>query len=532
MIAIDQQIAADNPSDPNAQAYGHDYSVAWWNQALKAGTSADPLRQRVAFALSQIAVISDRVDAIGSSPIAMANYFDMLLRNAFGSYRTFLYDVTLHPCMGAYLSHLRNAKEDAENNLFPDENYAREIMQLFSIGLWELNPDGSKKRGSDGQPIPTYNNATIRNFAKVFTGLTLKKSGGNASPEVRTADWYYWTEGENYAVNMEMWDLESWVYRSSQPWITTPEYYHDRSAKTLLSGVTLPANQRGLKDISDAIDNLFQHPNTGPFVCRQLIQRFVTSNPSPGYIQRVAGVFTANKANPQQMRLVIKAILLDPEARDPLMMADTKFGKQREPYLRIANLAKAFNARAANGKFELRYLDNATAQRPLNSPSVFNFYLPDYMPPGVLAAQGLFGPEFQITNDITALSNANYFYSSVIGWREWDNGPTSTFHPGDLNIWGSNYAASDPRHDTDLVIPDYTAEIALATDPDRLLQRLDLLLTYGNLSTTQHRIIREALERITRDTHGPQGYESDYLRTRVETAIYLITTSPEFCILK
>ncbi len=532
MEAIDQQVVADNPEDPEARAYGHDYPVTWWNQAMKTGNTADPLRQRVAFALSQIAVISDRVDVIGFYPVAMANYYDMLLKNAFGSYRTFLYDVTLHPCMGAYLSHLRNAREDPENNLFPDENYAREIMQLFSIGLWELNPDGSKKLGPGGQPIPTYNNATIQNFAKVFTGLTLKKAGGNPSPDVRTADWYFWTEEENYAVNMEMWDRENWVYRADREWITTHEFYHDRSAKTLLSGVTLPANQRGLKDISDAIDNLFQHPNTGPFVCRQLIQRFVTSNPSPGYIQRVANVFTANKANPQQMRLVIKAILLDPEARDPLMMADEKFGKQREPYLRIANLGKAFNAAAANGKFELRYLDYATSQRPLNSPSVFNFYLPDYQPPGVMAERGLYGPEFQITNDITALSNANYAYSSVVGWREWDGAPTANFYPGDLNIWGSNYDEADPRHDTDLVIPDYTTEIALASDPDRLIQRLNLLLTYGNLSTTQHRIIREALERITLDTHGPDGYESDYLRTRVETAVYLIITSPEFCILK
>ncbi len=533
MVAIDQQIKADHPTDPNARAYGGDYSVTWWNQVMKTGTGADPLRQRLAFALSQIVVISDRVDAIDFYPVAMANYYDMLLGNAFRSYRDVLYDVTLHPCMGAYLSHLRNAKEDPASNLFPDENYAREIMQLFSIGLWELNADGTKKPGPDGKPIPTYTNTQIRNFAKVFTGLTLKKLGGSASPDVRTADWYYWTEGENYAVNMEMWDLESWVYRPDQPWITTPEYYHDRTAKALLNGVTLPANQRGLKDVGDAIDNLFNHPNTGPFICRQLIQRFVTSNPSPAYIQRVANVFTTNKTNPQQMREVIKAILLDTEARDPLKMADPTFGRQREPYLRIANIARAFNATAQNGKFELRYLDYATSQRPLDSPSVFNFYQPDYMPPGDLATQRLYGPEFQITNDITALSNPNYAFDSVTGWREWANdAPTAIYHAGDLNMWGSNYDEADPRHDTDLVVPDYTAELALASNPDSLIRRLNTILTYGNLSTTQHRIILEALERITQSTHGPTGYESDYLRTRVETAIYLIVTSPEFCILK
>lgn len=533
MEAVDQQIRADHPDDPNARAYGHDYAVAWWNQALKGGPTADPLRQRLAFALSQILVISDRVDVIGFYPVAMANYYDMLLQNAFGSYRDVLYDTTLHPCMGAYLSHLRNAREEPANNLFPDENYAREVMQLFSIGLWELNPDGTRKVGPDGQPIPTYTNTQIQSFARVFTGLTVKKAGGNPAPDVRTADWFYWTEDENYAVNMEMWDLENWVYRDDRWWITTPEYYHDRGPKALLSGVTLPANQRGLEDISDAIDNLFQHPNTGPFICRQLIQRFVTSNPSPGYIQRVAGVFTAQKGNPLQMQAVIKAILLDPEARDPAFLQEEHFGKQREPILRIANLARAFRARADNGRFELRYLDYATAQRALNAPSVFNFYLPDYLPPGDMATRHLFGPEFQITNEITALSNANHAYNSVVGWREWgDNGPTANFYPGDLNMWGSNYPEGDPRHDTDLVRPDFSAEIALATDPDALIRRLDLLLTYGNLSSAQHRIIREALERITLSNHGPPGYENDYLRTRVETAVYLIITSPEFCILK
>lgn len=533
MTTIDQEIRADNPTDSNARAYGEDYSVAWWTQAMKPGATADPLRQRLAFALSQIVVISDRVDAIGFYPVAMANFYDMLLRNAFGNYRNVLYDATLHPCMGAYLSHLRNAKEDPANNLFPDENYAREIMQLFSIGLWELNADGTRHLGSDGKPIPTYSNVQIRNFAKVFTGLTLKKIGGDPAPDVRSADDFFWTENETYEGTMEMWDRESWVFRPSQPWITTPVFYHDRSAKTLLNNVTLPANQRGLKDISDAIDNLFTHPNVGPFISRQLIQRFVTSNPSPAYVGRVAAVFTAQKANPQQMREVIKAILLDPEARDPGKLADVTFGRQREPILRVANLIKGFGATAANGRHPLRYLDRPLAQRPLSSPSVFNFYSPDYQPPGPLADRGLAGPEFQITNDITALSTANHVFNSLTGWREWTaNGPTATYHRGDFNHWGSQYDAGDPRSGRDLVLPNYAAELALAADPDALIRRLDLLLTYGNLSPRQHEIIRGALERITPATHNPPGYPNDYLQTRVETAAYLIAISPEFSILK
>jgi hypothetical protein len=233
------------------------------------------------------------------------------------------------------------------------------------------------------------------------------------------------------------------------------------------------------------------------------------------------------------MREVIKAILLDPEARDPDYPVDETHGKQREPYLRIANLMKAFGASAASGKYELRYLDNPTAQRPLHSPSVFNFYLPDYQPPGEMAARGLYGPEFQITTDITAITNANYAMSSVTGWRDWRNGShTPTYFQGDFNLWGSYYPQGDPRHGSDLVRPDYTAELALASDPAALLRRLDLLMTYGSLSARQHQVIREALERITPSTHSPQGYPNDYLRTRVETAIYLISTSPEFCILK
>jgi uncharacterized protein (DUF1800 family) len=533
MEQIDAEIRAAEPDNPNARAWAGDYAVAWWNQAMKSGPTADPLRQRVAYALSQILVISDRVDAIAFYPVAMANYYDMLLEHSFGNYRDLLYRVTLHPCMGAYLSHLRNAPEDPEKNLFPDENYAREIMQLFSIGLWKLERDGSRTLDTNGRPIPAYTNEDIRNFAKVFTGLTLKKRGGATDPQVRTADWYYWTENETYEGSMEMWDLENWVYREDQPWIDSPEHYHDRSAKKLLNGTVLPPNQRGLKDIADAIDNLHAHPNTGPFVSRLLIQRLVTSNPSRAYVARVASVFDTNKSHPQQMRAVIKAILLDPEARDPTRIALDDAGKQREPYLRIANVMKAFAAAAPNGKFELRYLDYAAGQRPLHSPSVFNFYLPDYQPPGEMAARGLFGPEFQITTDITAISSPNHMLHSLTGWREWSEvGPTDRYHPGDFNLWGSHYEETDPRHGSDLVVPDYSAELALAGDPAALLNRLDLLMTYGNLAPRQHQIIREALERITRETHSPEGYSDDYLRLRVEMAVYLISVSPQFCILK
>lgn len=533
MIALDNEIRAENPTDPNNRAWSGDYAVPWWTSAMSSTATADPLRQRMAFALSQILVISDRVDTIGFYPIAMADYYDVLLNNSFGSYRTLLNQVTMHPCMGAYLSHLRNAKEDPANNLFPDENYAREVMQLFTIGLWELNNDGTKKLNASGRPIPTYNNDTIRNFSKVFTGLTLKKTGGSLLPEVRTADYFNWTDNETFSGSMEMWDLENWVFRADRSWITSPEYFHDRTAKTLLNGTVLPAGQRGLKDINDAIDNLIAHQNTGPFIARLLIQRFVTSNPSPAYINRVATVFNANKSNSEQMKFVIKAILLDAEARDPAKLLDPKFGKLREPNLRAANLMKAFNAVAPNGKYELRNMQVYMDQKALNSPSVFNFYQPDYRPPGVLASQNLYAPEFQIMTDSTAILNPNYAHYSLTGWRQWTNGsPTPTYFVGDFNQWGTNYESTDPRHKTDLVQPNYTTEISLASNPEALLQRLDLLMTYGNLSVRQHQIIREALERITQSTHSQTAYPNDYLRKRVEFAAYLISISPEFSIQK
>ncbi len=462
-----------------------DKVLAWWSRVMSNAPTSDLLRQRVGFALSEIMVVSDRLEQLSNHPSGMLNYYDTLLRGAFGNYRTLLYNVATHPCMGAYLNHLGNQKGDPEEGTFADENFAREIMQLFSIGLWELNLDGTRKLDPNGQPIPSYDNTTIANLARVMTGFGF---GGPRSDG-------FWDWRENFQAPMRMWDE-----------------FHDLGAKTLLNGVTLPARTAsdpdkgtaGLADLHAAIDCLFNHPNTAPFVSKQLIQKLVTSNPTPAYVGRVAAKFVNNGSGVRgDLKAVVRAILMDPEARDPQLTGLVTSGKLKEPYLRTANLARAVGARAANGLYEMQHLEEIHFQQPLSSPSVFNFFKPGYSPAGPVSEAGLVAPEFQILNAVTALSLPNYFLNSL------QNG---------FNRWGS----SNPRA---IVRPQLAAELALVNDVPALLRRLDLLLTGGTLPKEQHQVIREAVEQIDSDIW-------QWKQERVRMAIYLIVSSPEFAILK
>ncbi|MGI9271519.1 MAG: DUF1800 domain-containing protein, partial [Woeseiaceae bacterium] len=292
--------------------------LAWWHRTI---TASDVVRQRVAFALSEIFVVSDNVDDLIVYPFALSGYYDTLLRNAFGNYRDLLRGVTLHPAMGIYLSHVNNRRSDPAANIFPDENYAREVMQLFSIGLFELNIDGSLRLDGDGEPIPTYSNVEIREFAKIFTGLSF----GGANP-------FFGNPAPSFAAPMQMFDAE-----------------HEPGSKNLLNGIVVPAGQTGMQDIEAALDNLFNHPNVGPFIGKQLIQRLVTSNPSPAYIERVARVFNGDVSGVRgDMRAVVRAVLLDPEAESAATtMAD--FGKLREPVVRYASILRQFGANSSDG---------------------------------------------------------------------------------------------------------------------------------------------------------------------------------------
>jgi uncharacterized protein (DUF1800 family) len=467
--------------------------AAWWARAMGAPETPggppvayDALRHRVAFCLSQILVTSDRPEALAVQPVGMANYYDVLVDHAFGNYRDLLYHVTRHPVMGFYLSALKNQKPNPAANLFPDENFAREVMQLFSIGLWELNPDGTRKQ-SGGKDIPTYDNTHITNFARVFTGMTFAGSGGFANAS------------ENWTEPMRLVDA-----------------FHDCDPKTLLNGVTLPARVPSNPDtgaatdldLHAAMDNLFQHPNVGPVLARQLIQRMVTSNPSPGYIERVALKFADNGSGVRgDLKAVVKAILLDPEARDPERMNDPHFGKVREPFLRVVNMARAFNAASPSGLYQLGSFFMDHYEEPMKSPSVFNFYLPGYTPPGEIQAADLVAPEFQIVNATSAVSAPNYYYNAILGG---------------LHRWGT----ADPQRNTKLNLAhELTLVNGSTPEVDALLRRLDLALTYGTLHPRQMQIIRECVLRIDTSRNA-------YQNERIRAAIYLIVTSPDFCVLR
>ena len=475
------------------RVYGDSKAISWWNRVMEVpaaypgapARAGDPLRQRMAFALSEIFVISDWLDELNNQPLGMANYYDMLVRGAFGNYRDLLYKVGTHPCMGVYLTHLQNEKGDPDAGTFADENFAREIMQLFSIGLWELNPDGTRKLDQNQEPIATYNNTTIANMARVMTGFSF---GGPKAND-------FWYSPENFTAPMHMYDE-----------------YHDVGAKTIIGGINLPARTpsdpdtgaAGLADYNAAIDALFNHPNTPPFISQQLIQRFVTSNPSPAYVGRVAAVFANNGSGVRgDLRAVLKAILLDQEARDPAKIGDAKSGRMKEPYLRTVNLVRALGAKPGNGTYDLRYLYDIHFQAPQSAPSVFNFFKPGYAPDGVVTDNGMVAPEFQILNSVTAIDVPNYYFDSLV------NG---------FNRYGS----SNPRA---LVRPGFKVEIALATDPAALVRRLDLILTGGTLPNAQHQIIREAIEKISADIY-------QWKLERVRMAAYLIATSPEFGVLR
>lgn len=457
--------------------------VALWTQMMRktpAGQTdtTDILRLRVAYSLLQILVISQQQEALANNPAGVCNYFGILMRGAFGNFRQMLLDVTLHPTMGFYLSHVGNKKPDPILNTFPDQNYAREIMQLFTIGLWELNNDGTRKL-SGGKPIPTYDNKDIAEFSRVFTGLKFGGPYNNANTAERGDEYY------------------------DSPMIIH-EPNHDTGAKKLLRGITLPAGQNTMQDINAAIDNLFNHPNVGPFISNLLIQRLVTSNPSPAYINRVATKFN-NDGNGVRgnMGAVVKAILMDPEARDFSKTTEPAFGKLREPYMALMNFAKTFNAQNITGEYDPAvYFYDVYLQDFFDSPSVFNFYLPAYRSPGVITNMGKFSPEFQILTAVTVLESHNNLHNGVYRDIARYNAPPN-----------------------EQIILKYDNELPLASNPDALITHLSNKLTGGTLRPSTAQIIREAVLNIT---EGSNDWEIE----RVKLAVYLVGTSAEFNVQK
>lgn len=427
----------------------------------------DQLRQRVAFALSEIMVVS-QFGALIDHTYSLADYHDLLVRNAFGNYRELMGKVTLHPAMGVYLSMLGNEKPNPSLNIRPDENYARELMQLFSIGLVELNPDGSTRLDGLGQPIPTYDQATIEGFAHVYTGWNYA-----GAPGFHLA----FPNDNNQALPMQLYPA-----------------FHDTGSKKLLNGVVLPAGQSGDDDLNDALDNIFNHPNVGPFIATRLIQRLVTSNPSPSYVQRVAAAFNNNGSGIRgDLAAVVRTILLDPEARPETAM--DLDGKIKEPLIRLTQLWRAYGADSASGRLPFAGAYIFFGQGPLQAPSVFNFFSPFYAPPGDIRDSSLVAPELQISTEFQNTLLTNYFLFQAIG----------------LTSEATGLADDD-------IFINIDEEIAVADDTNALVNMVAGKLLAGQISTTLETEVKGMVNRIPATERALRAGE----------AIYFIASSPEF----
>lgn len=461
-----------------------------WSQLLNGGSS---VRKRIALALSEFFVVSlNNVDMTWRSQ-AIGEYWDVLNRNAFGNFRDLLEEITLNPAMGVFLNTRGNRKADPNTGRVPDENYGREVMQLFSIGLYELNADGTQ-RLSGGNPIETYGNDDVTGIAKVFTGYDFDFTGiGFTTVPGGTRQ----VPDPAYARNPMTADPSRWQRPRT-------DGYHSDEAKTFL-GLTIPAGTNAAQSLRLALDHLFNHPNVGPFFGKQMIQRLVTSNPSPAYVQRVASVFANNgQGRRGDLRAVFKAILLDEEALNPANLSSPTFGKLREPMLRFVQLARTFGVTSTSGNWEVDDLSDPAGrlgQSPLRSPSVFNFFRPGYFPTGSQSAdQNLLAPEFQLVNETSVAGYVNFMERAV---------ETSGFRFRDLKF-------------------DYSAEVALADDSAKLLERLELLLTARQLSSAVRDTILTAMNDVTITASSTTD---DRLR-KVYIGVLLIMASNDYLVQK
>jgi len=498
--------------DPEAFGpYALHFNYAWWQVNM---TNQDLLRQKVAYGLSQVLVTSINSD-LRDWGESLSSYYDIFINNAFGNYKDILLQVTKHPAMGYYLSHLNNPKTDLENNIRPDENYAREIMQLFTIGLYQLNQDGSRIMDGNSNPIPTYDNDDIKEMAKIFTGL----HGGVVLPcpdvplpppcicynnnnpafcDTLSMTCCWWPSGPEFGNNI-------YVLDKTAPMIMSNDF-HEPGPKTMPDGTIINLPNNGMGEVNAAVNWLFNHPNTAPFISYRLIQRLVKSNPSPPYVARVAAKFANNGQGVRgDMKAVIKAILLDEEARSAEGYLLESAGKLREPFLRYTHIARAIPTTTDKGRYwnnGYNFL-NSTRQHVMASPTVFNFYLPDFQPVGQISAADLVAPEFKLHNTATAIGYIN----EVHGWTIWD---------GLMYSWEGSWP-DDP--DNAYLQLSYFENIN--SDTEELINKLDLLLTHGQLTDETRQILRTAL--------NPMYWQWDNgLKFRTRLAMYLVMISPDY----
>jgi uncharacterized protein (DUF1800 family) len=430
---------------------------------IHALANPDQLRQRVAFALSQIMAVSsvEIYEAYG-----LAAYQNILLRDALGNYRTLLQDVTLSPTMGHYLDMANSGETNPQNGTVPNQNYAREVLQLFSIGLVALNPDGTLQVDSSGAPIPTFEGATIEGFAAVFTGWTYPPLPG-ASPQ--------WNDPINFGGSM----------------VSLPDH-HQVGTKALLNGYTVAANQTPAQDLQNALDDIFNHPNVGPFIGKQLIQHLVTSNPSPGYVARIAAVFANNGQGVRgDLSAVVRAILTDSEARGDAP-ATNLFGHLREPALFIMSTLRSLGGKS-DGVL-LRSASSAMGQPIFSPETVFSFYPPSYQVPGTQTL----APEFGIENAATALARANFINTVIM------NGGSAA----DPTVSGSTGTTIN------------LTPLAGAASNSALIAQLNQTLMHGSLSSAANNIILTAVNSVGGNSTNPLA--------AAQAASYLILTSAQY----
>jgi uncharacterized protein (DUF1800 family) len=470
MAYINSQRARERSRDFPLGRYTEEMSYeAMWQQWLYGD---DQLRARVAFALTQILVISNVSPELRAE--SMSSYMDMINKNAFGNFRQLLEEVTLHPAMGYYLNMIQSEKENAGKGTYPNENYAREILQLFSIGLVKLNIDGSMQLDANGLPQPAYDENVVKGFARAFTGWSFGNAGTNFYMGENEGDWTQPMKGF-----------------SSK---------HEPGDKQLLDGYVLKGSTSPEASMKTALDQIFAHPNVGPFISRQLIQRLVTSNPSPAYIRRVATVFNDNGSGVRgDLKAVVRAILVDAEARDVSVTASDTFGKQREPVIRFANFLRATGAKSKSGINQIHYLDssdNGLGQSPLLSPTVFNYFSPSYAAPGPIADRGLTSPEFQITTETSVVGSLNFF----------------------ANLFNSGgYGGGDHR-----LVMDYSGLRNLAGDANALAEHLNKLFYLGAMTPETRSTLTTAVN----------GIDANNRDARVKAALILTAIAPDFVIQK
>ncbi len=493
---------------------------AWWNDVINGD---DQLRQRVAFALSQILVVSDIEPPLGNRAESLASYYDILRNNAFGNYRDILEKIAIHPAMGIFLSHQGNKKTNIERNITPDENFARELIQLFSVGLYKLNIDGTYQLNSNGDRVATYSQKDIEELAKVFTGFDLGSGDdkyGLASKKVG-----------NFIRDMRFSPSE-----------------HEEGTKTIL-GATIPSGLDGKEELKKAIEILFNQDNVAPYISKKLIMRLTSSNPSPDYVSRVATIFNNNGSGVKgDLKAVIKAILTDKSITN----TNSFDGKLREPLIAYSSFLKAFNVKPLKtynqeGTFFTKIVLEHFGEAPLRAFSVFNFYEDDYTPNSkVFMESQKVSPEFKIVNEQTLLSKANQFYLLINSeyYNITKNGLSVEEYSKNRKDWQDNIMlnfqnefdiideALDGKLDNNFydIDKDINKEKAIKA----LVSHLDTLLLAGAMSGEfQEKLVLHLTGiNYSRSSQSEEYNHKEEARLIISEAVYLIATSSYFAIQK